>query len=432
MKKLTLILLVAFGALNAQVLKLEDAVSLALANNHGIIIAQKEEVANKTDIHIGAVGLLPKIDANAGGSQNVSVTDLEFAQNAFPAVENQEAGQESQQAQISASYLIFNGGARLRSYQKLKKSGELSEMQTKITIESTLIQVVNSYYEVVRLSNQLDLIKESMALSKERVERIKTNYEYGNASRIELLNAQVDFNNDSANYVNTELSIRQAKNNLNYLLGRTIATDFETDSKLELPVLGESSKYITSAKENNTSVLLSNVQLNMAELDKKIAKSNFMPMLSTNFNYGYNSSANDVGVVQKSSSIGYTAAVSLSWNLFDGMKKQKALEKAKINIEVNNSKQQQTLLNIEKEVQNYYDALKSSLSLIELEKSNLKVATTNLERSKALFEVGTITNLQFRQAQLNLLQIQNRINNQKYMAKVYEYQLLRMTNELVK
>lgn len=432
MKKLTFILLIGFGTLSAQVLKLEDAVSLALGNNHGIIIAQKEEVANKTDIHPGAVGLLPKVDATANGSQNVSISDLEFAQDAFPAIENQEAGQESQQAQISASYLIFNGGARLRSYQKLKKSGDLAEMQTKITIESTLIQVVNSYYEVVRLSNQLDLIKASIDLSKERLERVNTNYDYGNASRIEVLNAQVDLNNDSANFVNTELSIRQAKNNLNYLLGRTIATDFEVDTQLDLPELGESAKYISSAKENNTSVLLSNVQLNMAELDKKIARSNFMPMLSTSFNYGYNASANDVGVVQKSSSLGYTAAVSLSWNLFDGMKKQKALEKAKINIDVNNSKQQQTLLNIEKEVQNYYDALQSSLLLITLEESNLSVATTNLERSKALFEVGTISNFQFRQAQLNLLQIQNRINNQKYMAKVYEYQLLRMTNELVK
>ena len=108
------------------------------------------------------------------------------------------------------------------------------------------------------------------------------------------------------------------------------------------------------------------------------------------------------------------------------------LEKAKIMIEVNNTQQQQTLLNIEKEVQNYYDAIKVNIDLLSLEKSNLTVGKINLTRSKELFKNGSINNVQFRQAQLNLIQIENKINNYKYAIKVYEYQLLRMTNELVK
>ncbi len=434
MKKITTIFLsfLAFTGSNAQTLKLEDAVSLALSSNHGIVVAQQQEEATKTDIHSGAVGLLPKVDANGGGSYNYSITDQEFNLPTIPVVENQEASQSNQSAKITAAYVIYNGGARLRSFQKLKSTGDLSEIQTKTTVESTLIQVVNKYYEIVRVKNQLDLLKSSLDVSEDRLKRVKTNYEFGNAGKIDLLNAQVDFNNDSASLINAELSLRQAKNELNYLLGRSIATDFEVDESLSLPTLLDASEYVKKAKENNTSIMLSNVQLDMAELDQKISRSNFMPVLSTQMDYGYAGSASDVGVFKSSSSLGYTASVNLSWNLFDGMKKRKALEKAKINIEVNNTKQQQTLLNIEKEVQNYYDALKVNLELIELEKSNLFVATLNLARSKELFDNGTITNVQFRQAQLNLLQIQNRINNYKYVAKVYEYQLLRMTNELVK
>jgi len=199
-----------------------------------------------------------------------------------------------------------------------------------------------------------------------------------------------------------------------------------------LPAIKTVDEYIQNAKENNTLVMLSNIQLNMAELDKKISSSNFMPVLSTNLDYGYSGSASDVGVFKSASSVGYTAAVSLKWNLFDGYKKQKALEKAKINIEVNASKHQQTLLNIEKEVQNYYNALTQNIKLLDLEKQNRAVAKLNLERSKDLFNNGSITSLQFRQAQLNLLQIENRINNLNYAIKIYDYQLLRMTNELVK
>ena len=434
MKKLVSLLftIIASSISNAQVLKIEEAIRIALSNNYGIIIAQQEEVALKTDIFPGAVGLLPNIDANSAGSYSYSSTNQEFNGGIFPAIEGMEASQNSQSAKISASYLLFNGGSRIKLYSKLKASGELSEVQTRITIESTLVQVVNAYYEVVRLHNQLEFINSSLSLSRDRLERIKINNEYGNSSKIDVLNAQVDFNSDSSNHVNTELKLRQSKNELNFLLGRKIALEFDVNGVVELPTVKEAAEYIQNAKENNTLVMLSNIQLNMAELDKKISSSNFMPILSTNLDYGYSGSASDVGVFKSASSIGYTGSVSLKWNLFDGLKKQKALEKAKINIEVNTNKHQQTLLNIEKEVQNYYDALTQNIKLLNLENQNRAVAKLNMERTKDLFNNGSITSLQFRQAQLNLLQIENRINNLNYAIKVYDYQLLRMTNELVK
>ena len=434
MKKFTLILLgiVAASSVNAQVLKLEDAIALALSNNHNVIITKQQNEAKKQDIHPGAVGFLPTVDASAGGSYNASTTDQEFATDAFPDIKNQEAAQSSQSAKVTASYMIFNGGGRVRSYAKLKSSGALSELQTKISLESTMIQVVNSYYEVVRVGNQLDLIKGSLEISRDRLNRVKTNNSYGNAAKIDVLNAQVDFNNDSSNLMHAELNLKKSKNELNFLLGRTIVTKFDAEGELTLPVISEASDYINKAKENNTSIIMSNIQLGMAELDKKINKSGFMPTLSSSLDYGYQGSANDVGIVRQSGSVGTTAALSLKWNLFDGLKKQKALEKAKIMIEVNNTQQQQTLLNIEKEVQNYYDAIKVNIDLLSLEKSNLTVGKINLTRSKELFENGSINNVQFRQAQLNLIQIENKVNNYKYAIKVYEYQLLRMTNELVK
>ena len=434
MKNFTLILLgiLAVSSVNAQMLKLEDAIALALSNNHNVIITKQQNEAKKQEIHLGAVGFLPTLDASAGGNYSGSNTDLEFATDAFPDIKNQEAAQSNQSAKVTATYMIFNGGARVRSYAKLKSSGTLSELQTKISLESTMIQVVNGYYEVIRVGNQLDFMKNSLEISRDRLNRVKTNNAYGNAGKIDVLNAQVDFNNDSSNFINAELILKKAKNELNFLLGRTIATEFDAAGELTLPVINEVSEYMKKAKENNTSIIMSNIQLDMAELEKKINKSGFLPTLSSSLDYGYQASANDVGIIQKSGSIGTTAALSLKWNLFDGLKKQKALEKAKIMVEVSNIEQQQTLLKIEKEVQNYYDAIKVNIDLLSLEKAKLGVGKMNLTRSKELFDNGSINNVQFRQAQLNLIQIENNINNYRYSIKIYEYQLLRMTNELVK
>ncbi|MAW66277.1 MAG: hypothetical protein CMD18_08790 [Flavobacteriales bacterium] len=434
MKKIInlLVIFLINDALNGQVLNLEEAISIALSNNHGILIAQQEEAALKTGIHPGAAGLLPTLSANSAASYSYSSTNQEFNGGIFPAIEGMEASQNNQSAKVAASYLLFNGGARIKLYSKLKTSGSLYELQTKITIESTLIQVINAYCEVVRVQNQLELVQKSMEISLDRLRRTQIINDFGNASKLDLLNAKVDLNFDSSNVLSAELNLRKAKNELNYLLGRKIALEFEVNQEVVLPELSDASDYINKAKENNTLALLSNIQLDLADIDKKISKSNFMPVLSTNLDYGYSGSANDVGVFKSASSVGYTGSVSLKWNLFDGFKKQKALEKAQISIEVNTNKQQQILLNIEKEVQNYYDALLQNSKLLMLQTENRAVAKLNLERSENLLKNGSITNMQFRQAQLNLLQIDYQINNLRYTIKVLDYQLLRMINELVK
>lgn len=417
--------------LYAQELSLNEAISKALSNNYGIIIAQREDASLKTNIHPGAVGLLPTVDANSTAGYSYSSTNQQFNGDIFPSIEGMEASQNNQSAKISASYMIFNGGSRIKLYSKLKASGSLSEIQTKITIESTIIQVIIVYYEIIRLGNQLELMKSSLDLSRDRLRRLQLSNDIGNASKIDVLNAQVDFNSDSSNVVMNVLNLIKSKNELNYLLGREISFQFDIKEEIKLPEIKEASEYIEKAKQNNTLVLLSNIQLDMAEIDKKIAGASFMPTISSNLDYGYSGSASDVGVFKSASSIGYTGSVSLKWNLFDGLKKQKSLEKAKINIELNTNKKQQYLLKIEKEVQNYYDELFNNNELLTLEKQNRSVAKQNLERSEYLLNNGSITSLQFRQSQLNFLRIENRINNLLYKIKVLDYQLLRMTNELV-
>ena len=52
MKKFTLILLgiLAVSSVNAQMLKLEDAITLALSNNHNVIITKQQNEAKKQDM----------------------------------------------------------------------------------------------------------------------------------------------------------------------------------------------------------------------------------------------------------------------------------------------------------------------------------------------------------------------------------------------
>ena len=156
-----------------------------------------------------------------------------------------------------------------------------------------------------------------------------------------------------------------------------------------------------------------------------------MPVLATNIGYGYSQSESTPSVVISNSNIGFTGGLTMAWNLFDGKKKKMALQNAQIAIESNELYKQQALLTIDKELANYYGLYKNNLALLELETQNLEAAKLNLQRSKELFKQGQINNVQFRQAQLNVLNSETKLNNAKYSAKITEYQIKRLGGELI-
>jgi outer membrane protein len=150
-----------------------------------------------------------------------------------------------------------------------------------------------------------------------------------------------------------------------------------------------------------------------------------------NASYGLNYSENSASIMLKSSSLGFTGALSLSWNLFKGMSHKKELEKSKLLIEANEGKKKEAELALEREFLDLYERLQVNIELLKLEKQNIKTADLNLKRSKELYFNGTLNNVQFRQAQINLLIAQSKLNNLKYQAKLQEFQVLRLSDQLI-
>ncbi len=424
-----LFVLVGFNGI-AQELSLEQAITIALQSNHNIQVQKNQIEIAKNNSTIGNANLLPKVDINGNYSVSQSTTDIQFVTDPAPQ-KGLESESKSSGLSANLSYTLFDGLGNIRTYQKLQEQEELAEVQTRLNIESTLMQVINGYFEVLRNQTQLEIFKNTLAISKDRLARLEGSYQYGSGNKIDILNAQVDFNTDSANVLNTQQALENSKFNLNYLLGREIETDFTVVNfaLTEDAVNYESVK--SKALSNNANILLSQTNLSVSELDKKINQSKYMPIVAGSLKYGYSSSESSPSVVLSNKSLGLTGALTLTWNLFDGNKKRTALQNAKISMDNNELLRQQAVLSIDKELANYYGLYENNKALVNLETQNLEVAKLNLQRSKDLFQQGQITNVEFRQAQLNLLNTESRLNNAIYATKITEYEIKRLAGELI-
>ena len=118
-------------------------------------------------------------------------------------------------------------------------------------------------------------------------------------------------------------------------------------------------------------------------------------------------------------------------NLFNGFRRETQIQNAMVSLKNNEESLDLAEKTLERDVMNLYQDYQTSLFLVEKEELNLETAELNFERSQELFDLGQITNTQFREAQLGVSRVQQNIVRLKVQAKRAEVQLLQLSGQLI-
>ena len=81
-------------------------------------------------------------------------------------------------------------------------------------------------------------------------------------------------------------------------------------------------------------------------------------------------------------------------------------------------------------ITNTYYNYQNKRLVLQTQEQNLQTAQRNFDRTTEMFKLGSVSSVEYRQAQLNLLNAQTAILSAKYDAKVVELQLLQLTGRL--
>jgi outer membrane protein TolC len=434
MKLITLSILAVFFTLqlNAQkILTKKEALELALENNYGIKLANNNLKIAKNNTNIYNSRKLPTANFNAGANYNNSNLDVDNQDGTSLKINGAET--KTYNASVNINYVLYDGLGRKYNYQQLKQTYNLSELQVKETIENTYLQLFNVYYQIARLSENTTNLKEALSITKQRLQRAKYRYEYGQTNKLEVLNAEVDINNDSINLINAKQLVKNAKRDLILILNnKSRNLDFNVDTTIDFNDLLTFENLLEQAKENNTIIKQTEQNIAISELNLKINKASLLPTIGLSSSYGFNKSDNPETSFQAGSVVtGLNTGINLSWNIFDGGNTKTRVNNSKIAIENQQLVKQQQTDNLETTLKNTWDAYKNQLYILKVQEQNVFTAQNNFERTQERFKIGQVSSVEFRQAQINLLNSKTAINNAKYDAKLIEIQLLQLSGQLL-
>ena len=139
---ISLLLAAAVLPVEAQdTLGLDDAISMALANEYGIRIVRNEAAVVAAQATAGNAGLLPRLDASGRGQFSDQYSKLDFAEG-IPDVERSGVRSTTLSGQVGLSYTVFNGMGNHALYDRYMINADLADLQTRAQVEGTLTQVI--------------------------------------------------------------------------------------------------------------------------------------------------------------------------------------------------------------------------------------------------------------------------------------------------
>ena len=417
-----------WSARGQDLLTVEEAVRIALENNYEIRLAQNNFEIDTEGVSLGYAGILPSVQASVTDDNNIQ--DISQVRSDGTLRELNNGKNNNLNYGVNLDWTIFDGFGMFARYDQLKELQNLGESELKQAILGRVANVMTTYFEIVQQKQELSALDSTLVISQQRVEFAQNRFTIGKASKLEVLNAQVDQNTDQTLLLRQIELYANTKTRLNEIMARATQTEFTVEEAMLVDQSLQLQELVALANDQNPELQAELINKRIAELQFKRIRANRYPVLVGTTGYNFNESQSSLGFTSSNSAQGFNYGFTASVNIFDGFTQNRDEKIAKLQIENSAIVIERQLQTLQSQLTTAYQTYITNVRLIDLEQRNEAIAKENLDITLEKFKIGTIPTIEFRTAQLNYINAKVRYSKATYQAKLSEVTLKQLAGNL--
>jgi len=377
-----------------QVLTLSRALEEALENNYGLIISRSDLQVAQINNNWGTAGRYPTIGFDASDNNNHELTDGIYTNRLS--------------AGVGLNWVLFDGFRVNITKSRLENLEELSSGVLALQVESTIQDIILSYYQVLLQKEQLKVLDIIMKLSEDRYQYELKKQSLGGSVTYNVLQAKNTYLTDKALHMNQEMLVRNSVRNLNFMMGLEPSQTWEFTESFEADtsayILGD---LLTKMKADNQSLKNQYTSLLLSENETALQKSAYAPSISLGAGMDYGQTWAYSGGTQtlNSNSLTPYGNIRLSFDIYNAGVRRRGVEIARINEEIAQVEIEQMEHALTNELFNLYDFHEVRRELLNVANENLEAAELNLSISEEKYRSGVINSFNYRDIQLIYLNV---------------------------
>jgi outer membrane protein len=417
-----------------EMITLDQAIGLAVEKNYDILLARNSSSVAETDDQYAFGAYLPQINAVGSKTWNNNNQRQLLADNS----ERRRDGIKSQNlsGSIQLSWLLFDGTRMFAARERIAEIADQGELSVKNEMVNTVASVINNYYLIVALKQQLKATQEQMAVGEERVKLAERKLQVGTGGKPELLQAQVDLNAQRTQVVQQVTAIRQVKDQLNGLVGLHMPEDFDVADTIIIDLNIREEEILSNIENKNYGLLAAKKNIGIANLSLRERRGELLPFLYFNSSYNFSRSENEVAINSFTplfnQNKGLNYGLSLSLPILNGFDKRRRIRQAHIALDREQLLYEQQKTTVDVEVRNAFDDYENARNVLLIEEETILLARENVFIALEGFKRGVTTFIELRTAQISLESAYTRLITARYNAKVAETELLKLSGRLIR
>ncbi len=427
---------------------LDDYIRQGLENN--LALKQKETSYRKSlEVLQEAKGLFfPNISLNArysvaqgGRTIDLPIGDLLnpvystlnqiLRDNKFPQIDNQSFmffRPQEQETKIRLIQPVFNTDLYYNS--KIKHEISAAEMVTIDQYRQELVaEIRKAYYSTAMADGIVNMLNETRQLLEENIRVNQKLVDNGKVTLDHLYRAQTELSKFDQKLQVAAKNREIASAYLNFLINRTLSEKILLSGPEVLPFIpAEDSSYRQSAIANREELKKLELYNRISDLQLQMNKAGGLPNLMIVADYGIQG---EKYTFNKDADFAQASAV-LTWDLFAGFQNRARVRQARIQKEMVDQQAEEVRRQIELQVMNAFNELKTSMAGIESANSQVKTAREGFRLLKRRYEEGQASLIEFMDARTTLTQSEeNAITAQyTYLSDYAEFEKVCAINKI--
>ena len=427
-------ILLAAQAMAQETLSLAQCLQMGIERNLNLKTYEGNVLKGKHNISENRSRLLPQINIGAALNDNftppVSVTDGRAYGKPYNVTKTL---QYSSSASLQLQMPLYSQTA-LTALEISKTLDLLNSLSYEKAREDLIVQISKMYYLAQNTEEQIGIIKDNIKRLEELRDITQAFHDNDMALSVDVKRVNVNLENLSVQYDNAKAMLTQQYNMMKYVIDYPAEKDIAVE-KADIEEVNLAA--LSGLNENLYELQLLRTQQTLAEQQKKLAKSGYLPTLALTGNWTYMAytdkfknwfHSGESNHWYKSNGIG----ISLRIPIFDGLEKRSKIRKAQVDIDNAKLSYENALKGMQTQYANAVNDLANNQRNFSKQRDNYLLAEDIYNVTSDRYREGIASMTEVLQDEMSMSDAQNNYLTAHFNYQVANLTLLKLTGQLEK
>ena len=383
------------------ILNLHQVINLGLCRNPQTTSAYLAAESARLNKNAGYASYLPSVNASASAGRDWR---------------NQDWGDWSYGASLSASWLIFDFGKRLADLNQLAATWRATGFDYDENVQNYVYGLIGAYYNLLNADADVSAAESLRTVAKTAHDMATKKFKAGSVARADVLKAETTL-------ATRELELERAKNNREIAKG-SLLTKLSFPATQEITIADMPAEFASDTETRTIEELLAQAKKTRPDLLRATANKDAawhrrnsallknLPSISASASLGWNDTSIDS--FARNSRLNGSIGIRASMPIFAGFANLYGVRAANVNYERAETQERATEDNANLDVFSAYQNYKTAQTVLKQTNTLLKSAQESERVTSGMYKVGRATMLDWQQAQSELVNAQKQNNAAKY------------------